>query len=65
MNEKAFIDLVIEMRFAQRSWYETHEYIFFNRARNLERQVDRILEMYKDSLEKITPTQLNFNFDEQ
>lgn len=65
MNGQAFIQLIIEMRAAQKSWYETHKYVYLNRAKELEAQVDNILTLYKDSLDKITPTQMQFNFDEQ
>ena len=64
MNGQAFIQLIIEMRAAQKSWYETHKYVYLNRAKELEAQVDNILTLYKDSLDKITPTQMEFNFDE-
>ena len=65
MNGQAFLRLVIEMRYNQRMWYETHEYPYLNKAKTLEKQVDNILDMYKDSLEKITPTQLELTFTEQ
>lgn len=65
MNGQAFIQLVIEMRAAQKCWFETRKYVYLNRAKELEAQVDNILTLYKDSLDKITPTQMQFNFDEQ
>lgn len=65
MNALAFIQLVIEMRAAQKCWFETRKYVYLNRAKQLESQVDNILSMYKDNLDKITPTQMQFNFDEQ
>lgn len=65
MNGQAFIQLVIEMRAAQKCWFETRKYVYLNRAKRLEAQVDNILTLYKDSLDKITPTQMEFNFDEQ
>lgn len=65
MNGQAFIQLVIEMRAAQKCWFETRKYVYLNRAKELESQVDNILSMYKDNLDKITPTQMQFNFDEQ
>lgn len=65
MNGQAFIQLVIEMRAAQKCWFETRKYVYLNRAKELEAQVDNILTLYKDSLDKITPTQMQFNFDKQ
>lgn len=65
MNGQHFLRLVIEMRDAQRSWFETKKYFYLNKAKTLESQVDSILELYKDSLEKITPVQMEFDFDEQ
>ena len=64
MNGQAFIQMVIEMRAAQKCWFETRKYVYLNRAKELEAQVDKILTLYKDSLDKITPTQMQFNFDE-
>lgn len=65
MNGQAFLQLIIEMRAAQKCWFETHKYVYLNRAKELESQVDNILTLYKDNLDKITPTQMEFNFDEQ
>lgn len=40
MNGQAFIQLVIEMRAAQKCWFETRKYVYLNRAKELESQVD-------------------------
>lgn len=65
MNGQAFIQLIIELRAAQKCWFETRKYVYLNRAKELEAQVDNILTLYKNNLDKITPTQMEFNFDEQ
>lgn len=51
------------MRAAQKCWFDTHKYVYLNRAKELESQVDNILTLYKDNLDKITPTQMQFDFD--
>lgn len=64
MNGQAFIQLVIKMRAAQKCWFETHKSVYLIRAKELESKVDNILSMYKGNLDKITPTQIEFCFDE-
>lgn len=62
MNGQKFIKLVISMREAQRAYFASRKYADFNRAIALERQVDHLISIYKDELQKITPKQLELNF---
>ena len=63
MNGKMFIELVIKMRNAQKSWFATHKYQYYQAAIKLEKQVDEIIETYKDNLSLLEPKQLEFNFE--
>lgn len=63
MNGEMFLKLVIEMREAQRNWYETHKYEYLGKAKKLERQVDEMIAAYHRDLDKLRPKQLILNFD--
>ena len=63
MNGQKFVELVISMREAQRDYFNSRKYADQNRAIALERQVDHLISIYKDELQKITPRQLEMNFD--
>lgn len=63
MNGEMFVKLVIEMRKAQRDFFETKSYPLFAKAKKLERQVDEMISIYQHELHKLTPTQLELDFD--
>lgn len=58
MNLGAFIDLVEEMRTAQRNFFELHQYSWLQKAKKLERQVDNVISVYRDNLKKQAGVQL-------
>lgn len=59
MNGKAFLDLVIQMREAQREYFATRNSHVLSKAKTLEKRVDEIIAIYRNNLDKITPTQLD------
>lgn len=59
MNLGAFIDLVEEMRIAQRNFFELHQYSWLQKAKKLERRVDDIISVYRDELKKQAGVQLD------
>lgn len=59
MNLGAFIDLVEEMRTAQRNFFELHQYSWLQKAKKLERQVDDVISVYRDDLKKQAGVQLD------
>ena len=63
MNGKMFLELVIKMRKAQKNWFATKKYYYYQEAIKLEKQVDEIIETYKDNLSMLEPKQLEFNFE--
>lgn len=63
MNGEMFVKLVIEMRKAQRDFFETRSYALLAKAKKLERQVDEMISLYQHELYKLTPTQLQLDFD--
>lgn len=63
MNGEMFVKLVIEMRRAQRDFFEKKSYALLAKAKKLERQVDEMISIYQHELHKLTPTQLELDFD--
>ena len=59
MNLAVFIDLVEEMRTAQRNFFELHQYSWLQKAKKLERRVDDIISVYHDNLKKQAGFQLD------
>lgn len=59
MNLGVFIDLVEEMRTAQRNFFELHQYSWLQKAKKLERRVDDIISVYRDELKKQAGVQLD------
>lgn len=59
MNGKEFLDTVILMRKAQKSYFDTHNVRWLAEAKRLERVVDFTIEKYKHALELIQPKQLD------
>lgn len=64
MNGEMFLKLVIEMREMQKKWYDTHKYEYLGKAKKLEKQVDEMIDIYYQDLDKLRPNQLIFNFVE-
>lgn len=59
MNSKDFLDTVILMRKAQKSYFDTRNVRWLAEAKRLERIVDFTIEMYQHALELIQPKQLD------
>ena len=59
MNSKDFLDTVILMRQAQKSYFDTRNVRWLAEAKRLERIVDFTIEKYQHALELIQPKQLD------
>lgn len=59
MNVKQFIDLVEEMRAAQTSFFATHDWNFYHKAKRLEKRVDEVIAAYRNNLQKRAGIQLS------
>ena len=59
MNLAVFIDLVEEMRTAQRNFFELHQYSWLQKAKKLEQRVDDVISVYRDDLKKQAGVQLD------
>lgn len=63
MNVKQFIDLVEEMRAAQTSFFTTHNWDYYHKAKRLEKRVDEAIAAYRNDLQKTAGIQLSL-FDD-
>lgn len=44
MTAKEFFNLVVKMRQMQKNWFKTHNYMYLEQSKQLEKQVDKEIE---------------------